>query len=92
MNQQILDLQTKAIDQMKSMHEQALTMNERLADTMVNMMPDVPAPFAEYMPKPAEMMVNYLDFLGQVGDANREFAKALMNAWTPAPSAPAKKK
>jgi len=92
MNQQMLEMQTNTIEQVKAVQSQALEINERMADAVVNMMPEMPAPFAEYMPQPAEMMANYFDFLGEMGEANREFTKSMMTAWMPAETAPAKKK
>jgi len=83
MNQQVLDMQAQTIDQMKAMQTQALEMNSRMAETIMGVMPEMPAPFAEYLPDPVEMTANYFDFMGEMRDANREFMQSWIAAWTP---------
>ena len=95
MNEQILDIQSKSIEQMKSLQSQALEMNERVAEAMQRFVPEVPelpGPFAE-LPTPSELVNNYFEYMTQVSEANREFVQNMMAAWSeePAKKAPAKK-
>jgi len=83
MNQQVLDMQSKAIEQMKSMQAQTIEFNERIAE-MLPEMPELPASFTEKLPKPAEVVTNYFDFVAQLQTANREFAQAMVATWFPA--------
>lgn len=87
MNQQVLDMQSKAIEQMKSMQTQTLELNERIAETIVKMMPELPAPLAENLPEPADVVANYFDFVAELQSANREFVTSMVAAWFPAEAA-----
>jgi len=88
MNQQLVEMQRQTIEQMKTAQDQIVEMNERVAESMMGMVPEMPAPFAEYMPQPTEMVSNYFDFMGELRTANRAFVESMMAAWAPA-AAPA---
>ena len=88
MNQQILDMQAKGLEQMKSFQSQALEMNERVADALTRFLPELPelpGPFAE-LPTPAEVVENYFDYMTQITEANQEFVQTMMAAWTEEPA------
>ena len=94
MNQQILDMQAKGLEQMKSMQAQALELHERVADAIMGFMPELPelpGPLAE-LPSATEVMNNYFDYMTQVRDANVDFVQSMMAVWAPEEAAaPAKK-
>jgi hypothetical protein len=75
------EMQTRYIDGMKSAQEQIVSYNERIADTVVGAMPSWQSPFSEYLPKPAEMVETYYGFLGELYEANKEFASRIVKAW-----------
>ncbi|MFT7646269.1 MAG: hypothetical protein ACI8Y4_001003 [Candidatus Poriferisodalaceae bacterium] len=86
----VKEAQTRCIDQMKTVQEQVLSFNERIADTVLGAMPNIESPFASYLPKPAEMVENYFAFMGQMHEANKEFASRIASTWerNEAPAAP----
>ncbi len=83
MNQQVLDMQAKTIEQMKALQTRALDANERIAGTIVPMIPELPAQVADKTPAPADMLANYFDFIAELQTANREFMRSMMAAWIP---------
>ena len=88
------EAQTRSLEQMRSMQEELAAFNERIADSMLSTLPEMDSPFAEYMPKPTEMVENYFSFLGELHTANKAFASRMASAWERAEDveAPAKKK
>jgi len=90
MNEQMTEMQNQGIEQMKSVQTQIAEFNERIADTVVGAMPDVPTPFSDYVPSPREMVKSYFDFMGEVRNANREFVERVVTAWDREPTAAAK--
>jgi hypothetical protein len=97
----VKEAQTRSLEQMKTVQEQVISFNERIADTVLGSMPDFQSPFGEYLPKPTEVVETYFSFMNQMHEANREFASRLANVWEradeaapsakAAPKAPAKK-
>jgi hypothetical protein len=75
------DLQTRYLDGVKSAQEQIVSYNERIADTVVGALPEWQTPFAEYLPKPAEVVDTYYAFVGEIYEANKEFAARIVQAW-----------
>ena len=76
----VKEAQTRGLEQMKTVQEQVISFNERIAD---------------YLPKPAEVIDSYFAFMGQMHEANKDFANRLASIWEraeePAPKAAAKK-
>jgi len=94
MNQQVLEIQAKTIEQMKSIQSQTLEINERIADTVTGMMPELPElpeAWTDNVPQPTELVTNWFDFLGELRQANREFVQAMTAAWFPAEAKKASK-
>jgi hypothetical protein len=93
----VKEAQTRSIEQVKTVQEQVISFNERVADTVLGALPNYQSPFADYLPKPTEFVESYFGFLGQRHEANRDFAARLANIWeraeegAPAPKAAAKK-
>ncbi len=83
MNQQVIDMQTKTLEQMKTLQTQALELNERIASSVVAMIPEMPAAAADKLPQPADVIANYFDFVADLQTANREFLRSMMSAWIP---------
>lgn len=81
MNDQVIEMQTKGLEQMKSMQAQVADFHERVADSVVSAMPEIPTPFAEYLPTPKAVVSNYFEFMTQVRDANQEFVERVVGAW-----------
>ncbi len=81
MNEQIVEMQEKGIEQVKAMQDQIADFHDRVADSVVSAMPEVPTPFAEYLPKPKEVVENYFNFVGEIRTANREFVERVVGAW-----------
>ncbi|MGF1598661.1 MAG: hypothetical protein ACFCVK_17325 [Acidimicrobiales bacterium] len=77
----IREMQTRSLDGMKSAQEQLVSYNERMADTVLGAMPDWDSPFSQYLPKPSEMVDAYYTFLGELYEANKEFASRVAAAW-----------
>lgn len=77
----VKDAQTRSIDTVKTVQEQVISFNERIADTVLGAVPSFEAPFAEYMPKPAEVVENYFSFMQSMHEANREFATRMVGIW-----------
>ncbi len=75
------DAQTRQIEQIRVAQEQIVEFNERIADSVLGMVPDVRSPFAAYLPSPTEMVSNYYDFMGELQRANGEFALRMAKAW-----------
>ena len=93
----VKEAQTRSVDQVKTVQEQVISFNERVADTVLGAMPSYESPFADYLPKPAEMVESYFSFMNEMHEANRDFASRLAGIWdraeesAPAPKAAAKK-
>ncbi len=77
----VRDLQTRSIDGVKSVQEQIVSYNERIADSVSGALPEWQSPFAEYLPKPAELVDTYYGYLGELYEANKEFATRIVQAW-----------
>lgn len=77
----VRDMQTRYIDGVKTAQEQIVSYNERIADTVSGAMPDWQSPLAEYLPKPAELVDSYYTYLGELYEANKEFATRIVTAW-----------
>ena len=91
----VKEAQTRGLEQMKTVQEQVISFNERIADTVLGALPNYESPFADYFPKPAEVIDSYFAFMGQMHEANKDFANRLASIWEraeePAPKAAAKK-
>lgn len=77
----IREAQTRSLEQIRTAQEQVVEFNERIADTMLGVMPDVQSPFSEYLPKPTEVVSAYYDFVGDLQKANADFAMRMAKAW-----------
>ncbi len=75
------DIQTRYLDGVKSAQEQIVSYNERIADSIVGSLPEWQSPFSDYLPKPAEVVETYYTFVGEVYEANKEFASRIVQAW-----------
>lgn len=77
----VRDMQTRYIDGVKTAQEQIVSYNERIADSVSGAVPEWQAPFSEYLPKPAELVDSYYTYLGELYEANKEFATRIVSAW-----------
>ncbi|MCP3936424.1 MAG: hypothetical protein GY708_13740 [Actinomycetia bacterium] len=77
----VKEAQTRSLDTVKSVQDQVASLNERVADSVHETVPSFDAPFAEYLPKPAEVVENYFSFMSMVHEANRDFATRLVGIW-----------
>ncbi len=77
----IREVQDRTLEQMKTAQEQFVSMNERVAEAWLAAVPAVAGPFAEYLPKPTEMIDTYFGFLGRVHEANKDCAARIAAAW-----------
>ncbi len=77
----IREAQNRSLEQIRTTQEQIIEFNERIADTFTSAMPDFQSPFAEYLPKPTELVGTYFDFLNSMQQANAEFASRIVKAW-----------
>lgn len=77
----VREMQTRYIDGVKTAQEQIVSYNERIADTVSGAMPDWQSPFSEYLPKPAELVDTYYSVVGELYEANKEFATRIVHAW-----------
>ncbi|MCB0991853.1 MAG: hypothetical protein KDB16_12800 [Acidimicrobiales bacterium] len=77
----VKDAQTRSIDTVKTVQEQVISFNERIADTVLGAVPSFEAPFGQYLPKPAEVVENYFSFMAMMHEANRDFATRLVGIW-----------
>lgn len=77
----VREMQDRTIEQMKTAQEQFVSMNERVAEAWLSAAPAMSSPFAEYLPKPTEMIDTYFGFLGQVHEANKDCAARIAAAW-----------
>ncbi len=77
----VREMQDRTLEQMKTAQEQFVSMNERVAEAWLNAMPAISSPFAEYLPKPTEMIDAYYNFLGQLHEANKDCAARVASAW-----------
>lgn len=87
----IREIQTRSLDQMKSAQEQIASYNERVADTVVNALPDWQPPFSEHLPSPSEVVKSYYSFLDELHQTNFDFATRIANAWEQADDEPVAK-
>jgi hypothetical protein len=65
----------------KTTQEQIVSYNERIADSVSGTMPDWPSPISAYLPRPTELVDAYYGYLGELYEANREFATRIADAW-----------
>ena len=80
----VREMQSRSLDAMKTAQEQLISFNERLADTMIGAMPNQASlPFAQSLPKPTEMVDAYYSYLGELYEANKDFATQVASAWEP---------
>jgi len=77
----IRDMQDRTLEQMKTAQEQFVSMNERVAEAWLSAVPATSSPFAEYLPKPTEMLDTYFSFWSQVHEANKDCAARIAAAW-----------
>ena len=77
----IREIQTRSLEQMKNTQEQIVSYNERIADTVTGTLPSWQLPFAQHLPKPTEIIEAYRSFLGELSDANLDFAGKIAGAW-----------
>jgi hypothetical protein len=77
----VREMQTRYLDTVKSTQEQLVSYNERIADTVVGALPDWQSPFSEYLPKPTEVVDTYFGYLGDLYEANKDFATRIAKAW-----------
>ncbi|MDE0135936.1 MAG: hypothetical protein OXH86_05880 [Acidimicrobiaceae bacterium] len=77
----IRDMQDRTLEQMKTAQEQFVSMNERVAEAWLSAVPAASSPFAEYLPKPTEMIDTYFSFWSQVHEANKDCAARIAAAW-----------
>ena len=87
----VKEAQTRSIEQMKTVQEQVISFNERIADTVLGAVPSYESPFADYLPKPADVVESYFGFMNEMHQANRDFASRLATIWDRAEEAPAAK-
>lgn len=73
------EMQTRYLEGVKTAQEQIVSYNERIADSIAGTVPA--SPFAEYLPKPAEVVETYYAFVGELYEANKEFATKIVGAW-----------
>lgn len=77
----VREIQTRYIEGIKSAQEQIVSYNERIADTVSGAMPEFQSPLSEYLPKPAELVDSYYTYVGELYEANKEFATRIVTAW-----------
>ena len=77
----VKEAQTRSLESMKTVQEQVISFNERIADTVLGAMPNYESPFGDYLPKPTEMVESYFGFMNQLHEANRDFATRLVGIW-----------
>lgn len=77
----VRDMQDRTLEQVKSAQEQFISMNERVAEAWLSAVPAMSNPFAEYLPKPTEVIDTYFGFLGRVHEANKDCASRIAAAW-----------
>ena len=77
----IRDVQTRSLDQVRSTQEQVASYNERVAGTVTGALPNFRPPFARYLPSPTEMVKTYFSFVGELHQANLDFATRITSAW-----------
>lgn len=77
----VREFQTRYIDGLKSAQDRVVSYNERIADTVTGALPDMQSPFADYLPKPTEVVDTYYSYLGDLMEANKEFATRMAKAW-----------
>lgn len=77
----VREMQTRSLEGMKTAQEQFVSYNERMADTVTGALPAMESPFAQYLPKPAEMVEAYYSYVGEIFEANKDFAGRIVAAW-----------
>ena len=77
----VREMQTRYLDGVKTAQEQIVSYNERIADSVSGALPEWQSPFSEYLPKPAELVESYYTYVGELYEANREFATRIVQAW-----------
>ena len=77
----VKEAQDRSLETVKTVQEQVISFNERIADTVLGALPNYQSPFGEYLPKPAEVVDTYYAFVGEVYEANKEFAARIVQAW-----------
>ena len=77
----VREMQTRYIESVKTTQEQLVSYNERIADTVSGSLPDWQSPLSEYLPKPTELVETYYGYLGDLYEANRDFATRIAKAW-----------
>ena len=89
----VKEAQDRSLETVKTVQEQVISFNERIADTVLGALPNYQSPFGEYLPKPADVVENYFAFMGQMHEANKDFASRVASIWERAeePAKPAAK-
>ena len=77
----IRDIQTRSLAQMKQAQEQFITYNERFASLVTERAPKVDLPLADRLPKPTAVVDSFANLIGQLNEANRDFATRIASAW-----------
>jgi hypothetical protein len=83
---QVKELQAQSLEQMRAAQARLADINERVAGTVTATVPAVRNPLADYLPKPADVVAGYFDFVSEVQSANREFFARLVKAWERQPA------
>lgn len=87
----VTDVQKSILDGLESVQGQVVSANERIAKVVTPRVPDFELPFADQLPKPAELVDNYFSFVNKTMKANRKFASKVVDVWTPKAKPAAKK-
>lgn len=98
--EKMTETQERMLTGMGEAQGRMLEMNQRMAETVVGLMPKnemfkmASLPGMDDMPRPAELVDSYFDFAAKMADANRSFYKEMVSIWAPKeaaePTAPAK--
>ena len=77
----VKEAQDRSLETVKTVQEQVISFNERIADTVLGSIPNYDSPFGDYFPKPAEVVESYFGFMNQLQEANHEFANRMVEIW-----------
>jgi hypothetical protein len=77
----INSVQTRSLHRVRSAQDQVASYNERLADTVTDVLPDFRPPFVRHLPSPTEVVKTYFSFIGELHQANLDFATRITSAW-----------
>src|ERR1700694_3127128 len=90
---QMTKVEEWVLDKMKANQARVVDLNSKVA-SLVEKLPKVKVPFANQLPDQRAVVTRYFDFVAKSTEANRDFAEAIVGAWspdgaTPAPAKPA---